>query len=657
MARQRVAILGGGPAALACAWQLSSTASLRDRYEITIYEMSHRLGGKTASGRDEQGRILEHGLHILFGFYESFFRLVREAYAELGRPPQHPMATWRHAFHPDGLGGLWEQQGRPGPLLFQYPRDGAVPGDGLPSRTGDLVAHMILGSLQILGGYQPFKQLERALYAEGDAWQAQPGRAPTLPATFRLRQLLWRALSAARRGLDQRLVVAAVDLCRRPLHALMERSADSGLLVPLMFVDIWLSVARGVLVDEVLGPGGFEAIDHLEWSDWLSGHGAHPRSLRSAMGQAVHDAAFSFALGDPQRPSVAAGAALRGQLAAYTYRGAGFYKMQAGMGEAVLAPLYLGLRRRGVRFAFFHRVEALRLDANARRVQAVELRRQVELKDGPLSYEPLLEHEGLEYWPEEPLWEQASEAPGQGSVESWWSQRPGRPHRLELGRDFDQVVLGIPVGAIPWVAEELLQASPRWKRMSEEVGSIATVAAQIWFDRDLEQLGWPHAPTLLSHLQPPLTTWCDMTHLLASEHTPGLQARQLSYLCGTQAGPFLAPRPEQDPHFTRRQHQSFMQDCEAFWDQHLALYLPSANRQRALSTYFRVNCEPHQRCSLALPGSNVHRIAPDDTGFENLVVCGDWTDNRFHMACAEGSVRSGILAAGAVAGQPFVLLD
>ena len=41
--------------------------------------------------------------------------------------------------------------------------------------------------------------------------------------------------------------------------------------------------------------------------------------------------------------------------------------MTAGMGDAVMAPLYQALRKRGVKFEFFHRVDALHLDARASR--------------------------------------------------------------------------------------------------------------------------------------------------------------------------------------------------------------------------------------------------------------------------------------------------
>ena len=47
--RQRVAILGGGIAVLSAAYELSET----DEYEVTVYTMGWRLGGKGASSRNE----------------------------------------------------------------------------------------------------------------------------------------------------------------------------------------------------------------------------------------------------------------------------------------------------------------------------------------------------------------------------------------------------------------------------------------------------------------------------------------------------------------------------------------------------------------------------------------------------------------------------
>jgi uncharacterized protein with NAD-binding domain and iron-sulfur cluster len=70
--RRRVAILGGGAGSLAAAFELTATPELRERYDVTVYQLGWRLGGKGASGRRKVGdgaeRIEEHGLHVWFGF-------------------------------------------------------------------------------------------------------------------------------------------------------------------------------------------------------------------------------------------------------------------------------------------------------------------------------------------------------------------------------------------------------------------------------------------------------------------------------------------------------------------------------------------------------------------------------------------------------------
>ena len=65
-----------GPSALTAAYWLTSTEELRATYELTIYQMGWRLGGKGASGRNRAhaDRIEEHGLHIIFGFYQKLLR-------------------------------------------------------------------------------------------------------------------------------------------------------------------------------------------------------------------------------------------------------------------------------------------------------------------------------------------------------------------------------------------------------------------------------------------------------------------------------------------------------------------------------------------------------------------------------------------------------
>src|SRR5207245_8395032 len=102
------------------------------RYQVTVYQLGWRLGGKGASGRGAEGRIEEHGLHLWMGFYENAFRLMRECYAELGREPGAcPIATWQDAFEPAPVvavvdrvpSGAWE------PWIAHFPPGRGMPGD------------------------------------------------------------------------------------------------------------------------------------------------------------------------------------------------------------------------------------------------------------------------------------------------------------------------------------------------------------------------------------------------------------------------------------------------------------------------------------------------------------------------------------------------
>ena len=66
---RKVAILGGGMGALTPAFELTSPKDWKRRFDITIYQMGHQLGGKCASSRGLSDRIEEHGIHGFMGGY------------------------------------------------------------------------------------------------------------------------------------------------------------------------------------------------------------------------------------------------------------------------------------------------------------------------------------------------------------------------------------------------------------------------------------------------------------------------------------------------------------------------------------------------------------------------------------------------------------
>src|SRR5438477_3840189 len=132
--QRKIAVLGGGLGSLSTVFELTNQPGWRDRFDITVYQMGHRLGGKGASGcnPDAFDRVEEHGLHVLWGFYENVFRMLRECYDELGRPAGAPFATLDEALLPHDrivvpsrVGDRWEH------WTLCSPRNGGVPGTGL----------------------------------------------------------------------------------------------------------------------------------------------------------------------------------------------------------------------------------------------------------------------------------------------------------------------------------------------------------------------------------------------------------------------------------------------------------------------------------------------------------------------------------------------
>ena len=94
--KTQIAILGGGIGALTAAFELTEQDPEKTRYDITVYTLGWRLGGKCLVGRDEarDWRALEHGLHVWAGFYDNSFDLVQRLYARLGCSPNE----WRTKF-------------------------------------------------------------------------------------------------------------------------------------------------------------------------------------------------------------------------------------------------------------------------------------------------------------------------------------------------------------------------------------------------------------------------------------------------------------------------------------------------------------------------------------------------------------------------------
>ena len=136
-------------AGLSAAYQLTKTPELRQYNHVTVYQLGWRLGGKCASGRDGQGRNLEHGLHVWFGCYENTFRLLRELYEAPQRPPNPRLKTWRDAVKPQDYTpiGVLRDDGTWDYWPLTWPTNDGTPGDGGLLPTHGEMLETVLGWL------------------------------------------------------------------------------------------------------------------------------------------------------------------------------------------------------------------------------------------------------------------------------------------------------------------------------------------------------------------------------------------------------------------------------------------------------------------------------------------------------------------------------
>jgi hypothetical protein len=77
---------------------------------------------------------------------------------------------------------------------------------------------------------------------------------------------------------------------------------------------------------------------------------------------------------------------------------------------------------------------------------------------------------------------------------------------------------------------------------------------------------------------------------------------------------------------------------------------------RLRAQYLRANVAPSERYVLSLPGTGRYRLAPGESGFENLALAGDWTANGFNLGTIEAATISGRKAAQALCGEPVRII-
>jgi uncharacterized protein with NAD-binding domain and iron-sulfur cluster len=678
--RQRVAIIGGGPAGLAAAFELTD-ANRDTEYEVTIFQQGWLLGGKCASGRNPDpgygDRIEEHGLHIWFGCYENVHSVLDRCYEELkdvGHAPRFgPFKEALEGVDTIVLGQYSDRQWDFNELVF--PRNRTP-----PQNFGDFV-NEVLG--WVARGLVDARRLIEKQSEEDLGWHDD------VRSVLRDLELgepdegeWFDGIQHAASRLSRQLTEIYLDLGRAARAAVdpVERLDRFGTLVDgalpgldredprVTFyrdtVRIVFTMLRGVWEDRLLDRG-FSYINDRDLAEWLCHHGLGlpddplewPTLLR-----AVYDGCFAFYQGDPSQPLMAAGRALQGAVrCCFHYGGSVLFRPRSSMSDILIAPLAQRLAQRGVDIRYFHPVRRLRLSNDRRRVEldvVQQLTDDVIARVVDLIYPD--GHDGAPRWP--------SKLPDELGIDSSTRLMQeidpfDHDEPVEVG-DFDYVILAVPPDVQREICRDLVTADPKYARMLAHASSVATQAGQLWLSETAEQLGQDfRSDSLLSCYVEAIDTYADMGHLTEFEAwPPETNVRHIAYFCGVLPHAGVADQAAADARAMEQLSAFLDESVHRIWPEGVvgrhstafneSLFVPTGAKPPLAGQYTRANWAPTERYVLTLPGSVQYRLPAQGTRFENLVLAGDWTKNGFDAGCLEAAVTSGRLAAQAICGFP-----
>jgi uncharacterized protein with NAD-binding domain and iron-sulfur cluster len=722
MTKQRIAIVGGGMAALAAAFQLTQREDQRERFDITIYQMGWRLGGKGATGRDGQGRVVEHGLHIWFGCYENAFRMLKAAYGEWKPLANQAIVSCANALKPQrdsaiGVGDGSEIicldwpviSGEPGvgradfsafssfsqmlkvmQCFYDQLKDAAIFAPLKLSLSDGIVDLLLLAGVNV----NEYVDVDSAARRTGQSNFMKEGKGLALASA-------WSAKLAnnerVRNEAQLRGFVTFIRLYAKNILSSKGSKCHPAGRFLTEFIDVGTAAIKGIVVDMMLGGASVGDLDLMDFREWLAVCGADRDSVYvSPIVQALYDSMLQYCDGDKRRPSYGAGTAAQAVVRLYgTYKDAFAFEMQAGMGEVVVAPIYRVLKQRGVKFQFFYKLKGIKLDLKKTSVSQIEFYRQVRLRNG--NYDPTIAPEQcngyLECWPDAPLWDQIIDGDKPSlrclDFESYWCSYYVDTVTLQQGPQFDAVVLAIPLGAFKKLnaasgpCDELIDASDRFRAMTEMATLVPSIAVQAWCNWDVAQLGWPPRvavpsgaaeKTVISTGPDPLDIWADMSQVLGYEpwdlYPKG--PKSLQYLCGVlETDLFRAPPddvqvPAKAKALAREKAINWFSDKARYiWPSSspggcfdwTILFDPSGAQgsERVDAQVYLANVDPSSCCVGSPAGSTQWRLATDASGFGNLYLAGTWIDCGFNTECIEAAVMSGLQAARAVAAASFAI--
>lgn len=485
-----------------------------------------------------------------------------------------------------------------------------------------------------------------------------------------------------------------------------------------------LSVLAAAFVEDLLKPKkGFDALDDEDYISWLKSKHCpltkkktSPELIASPLAIAHPNILFAYPDGDTtQIPKMSAGAFFYWMIRTSAYLGHYAYRFKGGTGETVITPLYKVLKKRGVKFEFFHTVKDIRLGSDGNSIDSVDFDVQAQTPHNR-EYEPLKTHKlskskSIEYWPEEPDYSKlvdgselrslANES-GIGMESFWWQGKPAEKKRIYAGEHFDHVVVAMSLAALPSVCGSFRGRLNNWDKMFATMKTTPTQALQIWTKKALADYGHPvitendgklvyeengkteklafEGAVTCANYNTPFSCHVDFTDLLTEESWgKGSSPNGLVYFCGPMID-FEDEIVPDDPDFVKR--TAIRTEATSFRFLQTATYplMPKATSlryrgygdhrgmdfdilhskkgtkgiDRMRGHYYRANVNPTDRYVLSVPGSGKTRIRNGKTGIDNLSVAGDWTYTGINAGCVEGTVMSGKLASESISKWPKI---
>jgi uncharacterized protein with NAD-binding domain and iron-sulfur cluster len=700
MSKQKIVIVGAGPAGLSAAFFLTDPATNPDwknRYEIDVYQLGWRVGGKGATGRniDACERIQEHGIHVFGNMYFNSLRMMQTCFAEVAWDQHDRNRTMEDAFQPstltlmtDYFNGMWHRD------LDRFPDNLGAPWKGqtwpIPHGIVVEVLNMVserLARLIELRNHAKAPWFERIV----EGIDRLAGDELTRIATAIADRIVDEEKSGhpdrARHALILKVLADAVAFSKLLYEA---DPSNPTLRATFLNIDLAVTTLRGMIDDDIFDKG-IDSMDGENYREWLERHGASQTTLCSGLPQIYPNTALSYEFGDTTSiPSMSAMAYASFFLRQVLGKGAGAYFFAEGTGETIMKPLYRLLCQRGVRIHFFHKLTAVVPDPQLSRIDQLEFDVQATVKAG--SYDPLrrISQTGELVWPDRPNYDQLVEGEelrqGGYDLESWWTPwKPVTRCVLRQGEDFDQIVLATPIATLPHTCDAVIRhpaAGDAWRNMITNIKTAASQQVQIWLNKPTSELGWDAKKSPTDHYVGPLynqdlTSFCDFSDIIDREQWPeNNRPKGLIYFIGALSDPEQIP-PFDDHEFPSRQRErikwatiQYLRNIDGLlpgattkplvspsFDFDLLAAHDPATRGRGVNQFdqqfFRANIDPNERYTLSVKGSVQYRLESWDSKFDNLVLAGDWIYTGFNVGSFEGAVMSGKLASLALTGAPI----